>query len=296
MHVCELEAFVAICEQGSFSGAAHRLHLTQPAISKRIASLETALGHRLFDRVGRGASLTEAGRTYLDHARQVLMDLADGRQALDNLSAEVRGPLRLALSHHVALHRMPAVLRRYRQRYPQVSLEIEFLSSEAACQSIIGGRLELAIITLPPPHIHALDMRRVWSDPMRILVAPDHPLAALDAPAATDLAGFTALLPETDTYTYAVVEQALAAVGVALTPGRADNHLETLKMLANVGLGWTALPETMVDSGLVTLDIPGVTLQRDLGSVRHPRRSLSNAARALLDLLEQAPGRAPNHP
>jgi DNA-binding transcriptional LysR family regulator len=107
MDLANLNAFIAIAETGSFSGAGERLHLTQPAISKRIAGLEQQLKVRLFDRLGREVGLTEAGRALLPRAYQILNVLDDTRRALTNLTGEVSGRLTLATSHHIGLHRLP---------------------------------------------------------------------------------------------------------------------------------------------------------------------------------------------
>lgn len=107
MDLANLNAFIAIAETGSFSEAGERLHLTQPAVSKRIAGLEQQLGVRLFDRLGREIGLTQAGRALLPRAYQILNVLDDTRRALTNLSGEVSGRLTLATSHHIGLHRLP---------------------------------------------------------------------------------------------------------------------------------------------------------------------------------------------
>ena len=107
MDLASLNAFIAIAETGSFSLAGERLFLTQPAISKRIAGLEQQLKVRLFDRLGRVVSLTEAGRALLPRAYQILGVLDDTRRALTNLNGEISGRLTLATSHHIGLHRLP---------------------------------------------------------------------------------------------------------------------------------------------------------------------------------------------
>lgn len=285
MQLSAIEAFVAVCEHGSVRAAAASLHLTQPAVSKRIATLEGQLGHALFDRVGRGIAPTEAGRAFLPHARRMLAEFEDGHRALDSLSERVAGRLRLALSHHVGLHRIPPVLRRYVRSYPDAALDIAFLGSEAACEAVARGHIELAVITLPQPPRADLLQDEIWPDPMRVFVAPDHPLARKKRPSPHDLGAYPALLPERDTTTYALVADALAAHGVDFRVLLASNYLETLKMLTAVGLGWSALPVSMRDDDVRALKIPGLDLRRSLGAVRHPGRRLSNAARAMLAAL-----------
>src|SRR5699024_10664311 len=89
MDIQALEAFLAVAKTGGFSTAANRLFITQPAVSKRIATLEQQLAAKLFDRIGRQVVLTEAGRTLLPRAQQLLSDMADARRAIENLSGEV---------------------------------------------------------------------------------------------------------------------------------------------------------------------------------------------------------------
>lgn len=280
-----LQAFVAVAESGSFQAAGERLHLSQPAVSKRLAALERRLGHRLFDRVGRGVGLTEAGRTYLPHARQTLAALADGDRALDNLAERVSGTLQLAVSHHVGLHRLPEVLRVFVGRYPEVAPQIEFTDSEVACRRVVDGDSELGIITLPVAPHPTLVARTIWHDPLAIYAGADHPLACLPEVPLTTLAGHPAVLPPPESQTYRIIESALNRAQVNVTPRMTSHYLDTLRMLADIGLGWTVLP-TAMPHGLVPLTVPPLSMQRQLGVVRHPQRHLSNAARALLAMLE----------
>ncbi|ERJ18877.1 lipopolysaccharide export system ATP-binding protein [Salinisphaera shabanensis E1L3A] len=281
-----IRAFVTVCDRGSFQAAAETLHLSQPTISKRLAALETRLGHDLFDRVGRGVALTEAGHAYLPHARELLAVVQDGRRALDNLDADTGGPLRLALSHHVGLHRMPEVLRAYIARYPKVAPEIVFVDSEAACRSVLNGERELAVITLPSPAPPGLVEDCIWADPMSIFVGRDHALATAGTIDVADLAAYPAVLPPVESYTYAIIADALGQSGLEIEPRMTSHYLETLRMLAGVGIGWTVLPTSMQHPELTRVELPDVVIERRLGAIRHPRRSLSNAARALLTMLD----------
>jgi len=133
-----LSAFLAVADSGSFSRAAEQLHITQPAVSKRIALLEQQLDARLFDRIGRHVTLTEAGRALKPRAELVLQTLTDTRRALGKLSGQVRGRLSMATSHHIGLHRLPPVLRRFTKAYPGVALDIDFLDSEVAYDQVRG--------------------------------------------------------------------------------------------------------------------------------------------------------------
>lgn len=282
MDTSELAAFLAIADAGSFSAAAARLHLSQPAISKRIASLEAAMDRRLFDRIGRAVHLTEAGRALLPHAREALRKLDDGRRALAELSGQVEGRLAVGTSHHIGLHRLPPVLKRYVGRYPAVELDLHFMDSEVACRDVLAGRLELGIVTLPLEPLPGLEVQPVWDDPLAVVVGAGHPLAGRARVPLAALADYPAVLPDAATYTHRIVTAELARHGVAPKVRLATNYLETLKMLAAIGLGWSVLPRSMIDRGLRALVTPGFGPARTLGAVWHRQRSLSSPAQSLL--------------
>lgn len=285
MDIANLRAFVAVAETRSFSAAAAQLHLTQPAVSKRIAALEEGFDARLFDRIGRTVDLTEAGRALLPRARRILAELDDSHRALADLSGTIAGTLRLGTSHHIGLHRLPPTLRAFAARYPEVTLDLHFMDSEAACHAVETGDLELAIVTLPPEERPSLELQPVWDDPLVVVCAPDHPLAQRRRVQIADLAAHPAILPASSTYTRQIAERVFHDLGVELRSTLSTNYLETIKMLVSVGLGWSLLPQTMVDRQLHALAVRGVQLRRTLGIVRHRERTLSNAARAMMALL-----------
>ncbi len=282
MDTQSLAAFLEVAGSQSFSKAGERLHLSQPAISKRVAALEAAIGSKLFDRVGRQISLTDAGRTLLPYARRVLDDIEDGRRALSQLSGEIGGRLSIGTSHHIGLHRLPPVLKQFTQKFPDVDLDIHFMDSEIACQEVLSGRLELGIVTLPSERLAHLETRLVWPDPLAVVASPEHPLAARKKLSLRDLAEYPAVLPDEATYTHRIIKTALQTQGLEPRVRLATNYMETLKMLAAIGLGWSVLPRSMIDDTLVALPVSGIRLQRELGAVWHERRTLSGAARALL--------------
>lgn len=285
MDLASLRAFVEVARQGSFSLAAESLYLTQPAISKRVAGLEEELSVRLFDRAGRQVLLTEAGRHLLPRAELIIHELTDIRRELANLSGEVAGRLAMATSHHIGLHRMPAVLRSYADRYPGVELDIRFMESERACQSVEHGELELAVVTLPLEPAAPLLTEVIWKDPLRAVVSPDHPLSRQSRVGLNELLAHPAVLPTRGTYTRTLLEQRITALHLQINCTLSTDYLETLKMMASIGLGWSLLPEIMLDEHLRPLKVAELDLSRSLGMVTHRRRTLSNAAQAMRELL-----------
>lgn len=285
MDLQALHALVEVADSGSFSRAAERLHRSQPAVSKRIAALERQLGSALFDRVGRLVQPTAAGIALLPYARRVLQELEDGRRALSRLPDRVAGKLSIGTSHHIGLHRLPRVLKRYTQKFPDVNLDLHFMDSEVACEAVLAGRLELGIVTLPTQSIGNLDSRKIWDDPLAVVAAPMHPLAKQGRVRLADLAAHPAVLPDAATYTHRIIKSELQKHGLEPRVRLATNYLETLKMLVAIGLGWSVLPRSMLDRSITELTLPALTLQRELGAVWHHRRNLSAAAQALLSEL-----------
>ncbi|MCI8212409.1 LysR family transcriptional regulator [Pseudomonas sp. S25] len=286
MDLANLNAFIAIAETGSFSGAGERLHLTQPAISKRIAGLEQQLNVRLFDRLGREVSLTEAGRALLPRAYQILNVLDDTRRALTNLTGEVTGRLTLATSHHIGLHRLPPLLREFTRRFPDVALDIQFLDSEVAYEEILHGRAELAVITLAPTPHTLVKAMPVWDDPLDFVAAPEHPLANSGPVSLQDVVRYPAVFPGNNTFTHHIVSGLCEAQGLKPDIAMSTNYLETIKMMVSIGLAWSVLPRTMLDEQVARIPLPGIQLSRQLGYILHTERTLSNAARAFMALLD----------
>ena len=289
MDIHSLNAFITVAELHSFSLAAERLHLTQPAVSKRIAGLEHELGIALFDRSGRAPRLTEAGATLLPRARSIMRELQLAQQEVRDLADTVSGTLRLATSHHVGLHHLPPVLRSFADRYPAVRLQIAFTDSEKGYEAVQRGDIELAIITLAPQQPPPLRARLLWRDPLCFVTARSHPLAeaarAGSRPTLRQLSSYANLMPGLDTYTGQIIRQLFDQHDLPLDTLMTSNYLETIKMMVNVGLGWSVLPETLVDDGLQALPVDTAPLVRHLGFITHHKRPMSNAAKAFIDLL-----------
>lgn len=285
MQSTDLETFLAVAEDRSFSRAAQRLHLTQPAVTKRIKHLEESVATLLFDRIGRRVELTQGGQLLLPRARFLLQEIADTRRLLENLSDQVAGSLHLATSHHVGLHRLAPVLKTFSDRYPQVQLDIRFEDSEAAHELVRRGDSELAVVTLDPKGPIDLAYLPLWDDPLTFIVARDHPLAGPQRLSLAELADYPAILPGLATYTGRIVAELFSERQIEISAPLSTNYLETISMLTGIGLGWSLLPSSMLTDALVPLETDAPPLHRTLGCVTNPDRSRSNAADAFVQIL-----------
>ncbi|MBT8138393.1 MAG: LysR family transcriptional regulator [Gammaproteobacteria bacterium] len=282
-----LRAFIAVAEHASFSRAADALGLTQPAVSKRIAQLESQLGCKLFDRFKKRIALNEAGHVLMPYARSVLQDLEEAFRSIGDLGGEVSGKLGIAFSHHIGLHRLPPHLKTFTERYPKARMDIAFVDSEQGYARVEQGLSELALVTLAPAAIADIVTTPLWSDPLVFVCSPEHELHLRNSVGLETLASLDAILPAANTYTGKIVSNLFEQRDLKLDTGMTTNYLETIKMMVSIGLGWSVLPRTMTD-GLEVIHVEDTYLERKLGLVQHAARSLSNAGEAFRELLIEA--------
>ncbi len=279
-----------MAEAGSFSVAGDVLHLTQPAVSKRVAALETHLRCTLFDRVGKQVALTQAGRVLLPRAQTLLNEHRDVETLITNLSGDVAGTLQLVTSHHIGLHRLPGHLRRFAHAFPKVRLDIRFEDSEVGYDLLQQGKAEVAVVTMNPKGSDLLRQVPLWEDELSFVCAREHPLAA-GPHQLRALADHPCVLPDLTTYTGRIVAELFAQHNLQMDVSLTSNYLETIQMLVSIGQGWSVLPRTMlaaVERPIVAISLDQApTISRSLGYLVNPRRALSNAGRAFISTLTE---------
>lgn len=278
----QILAFLSVAECGSFSAAARQLHLTQPAISKRIALLEAQVGAPLFERMARQVILTEFGTQFIPAARQV-------RQAMDDLAAvtldsnrPLSGRLTIALSHYVGLHLLPTVLEDFSRRYPDVLLDLRFMDSEAAILAVAQGAVRLAYGTLghtPPPAIEAMTL---WRERLVPLVALRH--TEPYTPTLHALAQRLPIIaPAAHTSTRQAIDIWLNAQKITPLAVIEVNQLDSIALLVGTGIGWSILPETLQNAGLARLsDSSEMLPERQLGLITQKNRPIHRLAEAFM--------------
>ncbi|MCU7939582.1 MAG: LysR family transcriptional regulator [gamma proteobacterium symbiont of Bathyaustriella thionipta] len=298
MDIPSIETFLIVAKKQSFSLTAETLYLTQPAISKRIASLEAELDCKLFDRVKKKIILTEAGQLFLPRAQTIVEELKASKNALSDMGGLVSGELVMATSHHIGLHHLPPILKHYVSQFPNVDLKLNFVESESACHSVENAEIELAVITLPIKPSACLNLNNIWPDPMTFVVHNNHPLLEqikkinnkwLLKPADIQkLTQFPAILTEKETYTRKILDSYFYQSDINVQVKLSNNYLETIKMMVSVGLGWSILPKTLIDSTVTEITVPGFAASRALGIVTHESRTLSLAAQKMAELITQS--------
>ncbi len=288
MQIPQITAFLAVAELQSFSLAAERLHITQPAVSKRIRQLEETMQITLFDRIGKKSILTPNGLSLIPHAEQILLEIKTYKARLEREHDQPSGILSLATSHHVGLHRLPQVLRDFKIEYPQVDLDMHFMDSEDACIAVSKNELELAIVTLPEIRDERLLLEPVWIDLLQVVLAHDHPLSHLSEINSDQLLDYPAILPSTGTFTRKIINQYFATAKGSMKIILETNYLETIKVMVSANLGWSMLPISMLDNTLTGKSLNGLEIKRLLGIVTRQNRTLSLNSEAMIAMLRQA--------
>lgn len=286
-----LKAFVAVADTKSFSRAAEQLFITQPAVSKRVKALEGFLDAKLLDRSGHSALLTSQGEELYKRAKQILEQVEDAKKAISNLNHNVAGTLSMGTSHHIGLHRLPKILQSYINSYPSVRPQISFIGSEEVYSCVERGELDLGIVTLPPYENEKIKQIQLWDDPLEFVIGKGHPLLNKKRVVLSDLVNVTAILPAKNTFTRSIVEDLFIKDNLSIDINIETNYLETIKKMVSIGLGWSVLPRTMIDKGGVDDQVCSIpinhSIQRRLGVVYNESRTLSNAARVMLELLQE---------
>lgn len=286
MNTTNLATFVAVMQTGSISSAAEKLYITQPAVSKRIKNLEDEFGTALFDTVGRSIIPTAAAYDLLPFVRRWLDDYEACKASLQHAKEVASGRLVIGTSHHIGLHHLAHVLKRFIQTYPAVQLEVRFVDSEEAHKAVLEGEISLAFLTLPPTFDRRLNYHTLWSDPLYFVTGTLSPLAQKSEVSLLQLAHYPAILPAANTFTSQITLAEFAKHNLRPYATMSTNPLESIRMLVSVGLGWSVLPETLINQDLIKIDMAeNIELQRHLGLVTNPNLTRSASMQALLSML-----------
>ncbi|HSV60417.1 MAG TPA: LysR family transcriptional regulator [Variovorax sp.] len=286
----QLRAFIAVADCASFTEAARQLHLTQAAMSVLVRELEGELGVRLLDRNTRRVELSEAGRDLYPFSQRMLRELEEAVHSVGELRDKKKGLLRVAAPQMMACTLMPQVIAAYRQRYPDVEVQLADTVPEQMHERVLSAQVELAIGPdgAAPPE---LARRPLLRDRHHFICQPQHPLARKKQLRWRDLAGLPFIAPTHDFMRR--LEPELAAAGLSLPlvqPVHQVSYMSTALGLVSAGLGVTACPSyaaPMVQGhGLVMRPLIDPVFYREVCIYSAAARSLSPAAQSFVEFIE----------
>ncbi len=288
MELYQLEYFVAVAQEGSFTRAARRCLVTQPTLSQQIQKLERELGQPLFQRLGRRVELTEAGRVLYEKAQHILQLAQQAQHEVEEVSGQGMGRVIVGAIPTMAPYLLPELVQRFQQEYPQAELAIEEDLTDHLLTRCAQGELDLAIMALPVKH-DQLNMEPLWSEPLLLAVPKDHPLATKSKVTVRDLAKEPfILLDEMHCLGEQIVEFCNRQAYTPLVCCRSAQLLTVQQMVA-LGHGVSLVPQMAAqaqdDPRVVYRRLSGSSPRRTLVVLWHKHRFLSGAAKAWLEML-----------
>jgi DNA-binding transcriptional LysR family regulator len=289
MDLFQLETFLAVAEERSFSRAAARLHRTQPAVSQAIAKLESELGEVLLERSSRDGTLTDAGEVLREYALKLLNLRSEAAGALNDLRELHRGRLNLAANEYTCLYLLP-LLDEYRRRNPHIKVAVQRSLASRIPDEVLMHSVEIGVLSFRPEDAQVQSVV-VFRDELCLVVNPRHPLAQIGEVSIRQLGAQNFVAHNIPSPQRQKVIQAFRRHKTPLQMGVELPSLEAIKRFVAMGNGVALVPgltveRELADGALVRVRIKELQIERKLRLVYRRHASLSHAALAFLKVVE----------
>jgi DNA-binding transcriptional LysR family regulator len=288
----QLRTFVSLARTGSFTATAKEVFITQSAVSHSMRALESELGCRLLNRVGKRTTLTLEGEQLLRYANRIITDMTAARESLDQLGKWGETRLRIGASISACQYLLPSVLREFKKMHPKCRITLEPGDTPALIDAVREQRLDLAI-TLAPQREPSLEFQRLFADELMFIVPPQHPWVEAGGVARPEIARQSFILYSRNSHTFRAVENYFREEGIALNTAMELGSIDTIKELVKIGMGisvlatWIAREELKAGS-LVALPLGRRKLRRDWGILSGKDRTLSLVEAEFVRLCREA--------
>ena len=285
MELNQLETFLAVAEERSFSRAAVRLHRTQPAVSQVIRKLEEDVGETLFDRAARDGSLTAPGVLLRDYALRLLALRREAASALDELKSLERGRLQLAANEYTCMYLLPAI-DGFRREFPHISVTVHRMLASHIPEELNLRTFEIGVVSFRPDPVQFRTIA-VYADSLAFIVSPSHPLAGADRVSINELGEENFIAHNVASPLRRKVIEAFQRYRTPLNMGIELPTIEAIKRFVAMGNGVALVPHLTVARELETGDLVRVPvdeleMRRVLRLVHRRQAALSYAAKAFL--------------
>jgi len=290
MELNQLETFLAVAEERSFSRAAVRMHRTQPAISQVIRKLEESIGESLFDRAARDGSLTAAGTLLRDYAQRLLALRREASSALGELKSLERGHLQLAANEYTCMYLLPAI-DAFRREFPHVNVTVHRTLASRVPEELNLRTFELGVVSFKPDPVQFRSIA-VYGDSLAFIVSPNHPLASVERISINDLGSELFVAHNVTSPLRRKVIEAFQRYRTPLNMGIELPTIEAIKRFVAMGNGVALVPHLAVARELETGDLVRVfvdelDIRRVLRLVHRRPATLSYAGKAFLHTLKE---------
>jgi DNA-binding transcriptional LysR family regulator len=291
MNLNHLAIFHAVAQTGSMTQGAERLDISQPAVSKQVQELESALGVHLFDRIGRRVRLSQAGEILADYARRLFGLAHEAEAAMADVRAVGRGRLVVGASTTIGTYLLPGVVAEFWRRYPRVELLVEIENTEQVHRRLVGLEFDVGL-TEGFVEEEELDAEVFHRDELVVIASPNHKLAANSRVPLSALQEEPFILREPGSGTRTVEERALARLKLPVRVALALGSTEAIKRVVAEGVGLAIVSRLAVHTEcpagtLAVLPVAGLRIERPLHLVRRKGRRDGPALQAFCGVLRE---------
>jgi DNA-binding transcriptional LysR family regulator len=285
MQIADLQAFLAVAADRSFSKAARRLRRTQPAISQAVRRLEVELDERLFDRSSRDGTLTEAGRLLQEYAQRLVSLLDQAGMAVRELQDVRRGRVVIG-ANEAAVHILLPLIERFTAAHPRAAVDVRRMPSRQVPAAVLDRSIDLGVITFPLPNA-GLQAVSLGTDEIVLLVAPTHPLAQRRRATLEEIGREVVIAHNDPSPTRERVLRAYERRRTAINIRISLPSLDGIKRAVEMGLGVALLPKRcalaeIARGHLAAVRVPELSATRQVRLVYRRGGELTHAATAFL--------------
>jgi LysR family carnitine catabolism transcriptional activator len=287
----QLKAFTSVAQTLSFARACERLHMSQPALSLAIRSLEQALGGRLLSRTTRQVRLTPEGAAFLPQALRLLADWDNARERIKQRFSLQTGHVTIAAMPSFAGNVLPRILRDYQRRHPNVDVVVHDVVQEVVVEMVETGRVEIGF-GFEPEGENALAFAPLFVDPFIAIVPPESLPSATTSVSWSQLLTYNFIALQRPSSTRRLLEESLAAKGIELSVALECHQLATVIQLVAAGLGVSVVPSLCQQQvsalGARCLRLSRPSIRKSVGLITRLDQQLSTAADAIREVLPKA--------
>ncbi|EPF67201.1 LysR family transcriptional regulator [Pseudomonas syringae pv. syringae SM] len=288
LNLNHLHTFSLVIAHGSFSAAAERLHLTQPAVSLQVRQLEDQLKLQLIERVGKRLKPTSAGNVLLEHIARIDAVVEDALQALSSHASGIAGKIAIGTGATACIHLLPPLLQALRRRFPELDVRVSTGNTDGILKAVEENLVDLALVTLPASG-RSLHITPLLEDEfIAIFASSQRPMPAHMTPER--LSAQPLVVFEAGSSTRQLIDEWFLHAGIRVKPVMELGSIEAIKEMVAAGLGYSIVPRMAVAAlhhrrGLQVLPL-ATALTRTLGIALRQDKPVSKALRQVLDALQ----------
>ncbi len=286
MTLRHIKIFVAVCECGSVTAAAKKLHIAQPAASLAILELEQYYGVKLFDRISKRLHITETGKQFLQYASHIASlfdELEQSIQNWDNI-----GTLRVGASVTIGNYLLPNYVEEFQKSYPEINLQVVVNNSKNIEEYVLRNKIDIGLI-VGNGNNSFIESQSFMTDPLVLIISPNHPWTIFVEIDVKALKGEKFILRERGSSSREVFENVVQIQQLKISPAWESTSTQAIIRAVSKGLGVSFLPYLLIKESLERgevkcVNIKGVSVERQLSIIYHKNKFLSNSAKNFIDL------------